>query len=176
MTNRKAYQEGLPKKRMAAGCLFFDASGKLLIVKPTYKAGWEIPGGIIEKNESPREACVREVQEELGLAWGVGELLGVDYTSESDEYTESLQFIFLGDTLSEQNIVNIRLAEDELSEYRFVEPEQAVLWLNERAGRRVEKCLKYREGGRIVYLENGNSNGNSNGDSNGNPNDGRGGR
>ncbi len=153
MTNSKAYQETLPKKRMGAGCLLFDADGNFLIVKPTYKAGWEIPGGIIEKNESPRQACIREVQEELDLAWAVGESFGVDYTSESDERTESLQFIFLGGTLSEEDIANIRLAED-MPEYRFIESEQAVLWLNERLGRRVQKCLKYRDGGKIVYFRN----------------------
>ena len=35
--NRKAYQQSLPKKRVSAGCLFFDKSQRLLIVKPTYK-------------------------------------------------------------------------------------------------------------------------------------------
>ena len=42
--NRKAYHQSLPKKRISAGCLFFDRSRRLLIVKPTYKEGWEIPG------------------------------------------------------------------------------------------------------------------------------------
>jgi 8-oxo-dGTP pyrophosphatase MutT (NUDIX family) len=35
------------------------------LLEPTYKEDWEIPGGIIEENESPREACKREVLEEL---------------------------------------------------------------------------------------------------------------
>ena len=36
------YFKNLPKKRIAAGVLFFDEAGKLLIVKPNYKDGWTI--------------------------------------------------------------------------------------------------------------------------------------
>jgi len=31
--------------RVAAGVLFRDAQGRVLLVKPTYKDGWDIPGG-----------------------------------------------------------------------------------------------------------------------------------
>jgi ADP-ribose pyrophosphatase YjhB (NUDIX family) len=63
MMEKKAYQETLPKKRISAGCLFFDDRGRLLVVNPTYKDTWEIPGGVVEENESPREAVIREVVE-----------------------------------------------------------------------------------------------------------------
>src|SRR5690606_12767250 len=64
--NRKAYQRTLPRKRVSAGCLLFDEAGRLLIVNPTYKDGWEIPGGAVEANESPLDGCIREIREELG--------------------------------------------------------------------------------------------------------------
>ncbi len=47
------YYKRLPRKRMGAGVLFFDRAGNLLIVKPRYKAGWTIPGGVVEAGESP---------------------------------------------------------------------------------------------------------------------------
>lgn len=41
--------------------LFFDKNWRILLLEPTYKDNWEIPGGIIEENESPKEACEREI-------------------------------------------------------------------------------------------------------------------
>ena len=40
-----------------------------------FKDGWEFPGGKIEENESPRDAIVREIKEELAADIIVGELL-----------------------------------------------------------------------------------------------------
>lgn len=72
------YDRKLPRKRVAAGVLFFDADGRVMLVDPVYKDPWEIPGGAVEWDESPRDGAVREVKEELGLAWRPGRLLGVD--------------------------------------------------------------------------------------------------
>lgn len=53
--------------------LLFDRSGKLLIYlrdnKPgiSYPNHWDLFGGIIEKDETPEQARVREVEEELGI-------------------------------------------------------------------------------------------------------------
>ena len=57
----------LPKKRVASGALIFNEKEEFIIVEPSYKSDWEIPGGGIEKNESPQEALIREIKEELGV-------------------------------------------------------------------------------------------------------------
>ena len=58
---------GVPTIPASAGALVRGRKGRLLVLKPTYKGGWTIPGGVIEIGESPWEACRREAKEESGL-------------------------------------------------------------------------------------------------------------
>ena len=70
----------LPAIPVSAGALIFDRKGRLLILKPTYKSGWTIPGGIMEADgESPWEACQREVREECGIEVRRGRLACMDF-------------------------------------------------------------------------------------------------
>jgi len=41
---------GLPAVPVSAGALIFDRARRLLILKPTYKTGWTIPGGVMESD------------------------------------------------------------------------------------------------------------------------------
>ena len=151
--NRKAYQQSLPKKRISSGCLFFDSSRRLLIVNPTYKDGWEIPGGTVEANESPMAGCIREIKEELGLERRPLWLLTVDFTGETTRRTESLNFIFYGGVLSEAEIASIRLPEKELSEFQFLPMQEALVLLKRRLRRRVKRCLAALAAGTTLSLE-----------------------
>jgi ADP-ribose pyrophosphatase YjhB (NUDIX family) len=153
-TSSKAYTESLPKKRMGAGCLFFDEDGNVLLVKPTYKPGWEIPGGGVEHNESPKRCCQREIQEELGLERGIANLLVVDYNGETDEKTESLMFIFDGGTLTSEDIEFIQLSRDELSEFRFFTAETLPDDMSSSLRNRVLMAWRQKTEGTDTYLEN----------------------
>jgi 8-oxo-dGTP pyrophosphatase MutT (NUDIX family) len=153
-TSSKAYTESLPKKRMGAGCLFFNEQGNFMLVKPTYKSGWEIPGGGVEQYESPKQCCKREIQEELGLERNIGELLVVDYNSETEEKTESLMFIFDGGTLTSTEIESVQLCDDELSEFRFFAAETLPNDMVTALRKRVLMAWQQKTKGSDVYLEN----------------------
>ncbi len=57
-----------------------EAPALLLTRRPAHMrrhAGqWALPGGRIDEGETPEQAVLRELQEELGLAFGPGEVLG----------------------------------------------------------------------------------------------------
>ena len=63
---------GPPKRLMlVAACALVDADGRVLITqRPEGKsmAGlWEFPGGKVEPGETPEQALVRELKEEIGV-------------------------------------------------------------------------------------------------------------
>ncbi len=62
----------------STGVLFRDAQGRVLLVEPSYKPNWEIPGGAVEADESPWATATRELIEELGWDRPLGRLLVVD--------------------------------------------------------------------------------------------------
>ena len=149
------YTEQLPKKRIAVGALLCNTSGQMLIVKPAYRRGWLIPGGAVELNESPRRACFREVQEELGLCLPLNGLLCVDYRPAEDQKSECVHFIFDGGTLTDDLVKQIRLPADELEEHMFLAPDDALPLLDVHLGRRMVHALVALTTGITIYLEDG---------------------
>lgn len=72
-------EDSFATPRVAAGALFLDAEGRVLLVHPTYKDTWDIPGGYVERGESPAAACQREILEELGIDRAPARLAAVDW-------------------------------------------------------------------------------------------------
>ena len=145
----------LPMKRMAAGALILDTEQRILIVKPTYREKWLLPGGIVEAQESPGAACVREVEEELGLKVRLGPLLCVEYRPMVPPRTECLQFVFSCGALTSSQIEQIQLPSDELNAFCFVPIEEAKEKLEVHSTRRIEWAWKALQEQRTIYAEDG---------------------
>lgn len=52
---------------------------------PPDEGRWVLPGGLVEPDETAREACAREVREEVGLAVDVREFVGLYDDPDRDE-------------------------------------------------------------------------------------------
>lgn len=148
------HSKTLPRKITAAGALFTDTSGKVLLVVPTYKTVWEIPGGTVEANESPQQACKREVREELGIDVPIGRLLRLNYREESDDLSELLLFVFDGGVLNEEQIATIDLPPDELSDFHFLTLAEAKDKLIPSLYQLIESGLAQRKLNHTQYTEN----------------------
>jgi 8-oxo-dGTP pyrophosphatase MutT (NUDIX family) len=145
-----AWQATLPRKRMGAGVLVCDAEARVLLVEPTYKPDWEIPGGTIEVDESPRAGCVREVREELGLDLAVGRLLVFEWQPSAQDRTESLLFVYDGGVLPPD--AEITMPADELASYRFVEPDDMDALVSPRLARRLRAAIAALADGSVAEL------------------------
>src|SRR3954463_1968190 len=108
----------MARPRVAAGLLMHDDQGRILMVKPTYKDGWDIPGGYVEPDESPTQAAERELAEELNLRRTPGRLLVVDWAPHPAE-GDKLLFVFDGGTLTDSEAASLRPDGDEIAEARY---------------------------------------------------------
>lgn len=82
------------RKRCAADALIRDEADRVLLVDPTYKDGWDLPGGMVEAGESPADAVVRELGEELALAVRPTRLLAVEWVVAHGPWDDLLAFVF----------------------------------------------------------------------------------
>ncbi|GAB0108221.1 hypothetical protein JMUB6875_72320 [Nocardia sp. JMUB6875] len=154
-SERAEYLARLPRKRMGAGALFVDALGRVLLVEPTYKDYWELPGGVVEAGESPGAAVVREVQEELGLRVPLGRLLAVDWVPPGLYADDGLMLIFDGGELDTGQASAIVLQPEELRSWAWCDEPEAATRLPDAMARRVAAAIEARVEGRTVYLEDG---------------------
>ncbi|MGQ0631950.1 MAG: NUDIX domain-containing protein [Sporichthyaceae bacterium] len=141
------------RPRVAAGVLFFDEDGRVLLVKPTYKEGWDIPGGYVNIGETPRQAAVREVKEELGLDIELGEPLVIDWAPHPDE-GDKILFVFDGGTLAASTAVS-PADTTEIERVEFVDAFDLDRRLIARLSRRVGRAIAARASMTTRYLEPG---------------------
>ncbi len=112
-----------------------------------------MPGGTVDKNESPRAACIREVMEEVGIEAKEAKFLGVAYQPDHENTGDSLQFLFFCGKLSDEDAKSVKVDGTEIIDYKFATVEDALPLLNKPLAERLEECLKVVESGAGVYLE-----------------------
>ena len=143
----------LPAIPASAGALLFDAAGRLLILKPTYKSGWTIPGGVMEADgETPWDTCRREVREECGIEIATGRLACVDFRRPRPGKPGGIRFLFDCGVIGDTRLAGIRLQPEEISAHRLEPLPSALALLRGPIRRRVSAACE-QDG--LCYLENG---------------------
>ncbi len=148
--------DGLPAIPVSAGALIFDRAGRLLILKPTYKSGWTIPGGVMEADgETPWEACRREVAEECGLHIGAGHparLACMDFRSPRPGKPGGIRYLFDCGAFSDATLAGIVVQPEEIAEHRVADLRTALTMLRKPIRLRVRAATR-KHG--LCYLEDG---------------------
>jgi 8-oxo-dGTP pyrophosphatase MutT (NUDIX family) len=141
---------------LAAGVLLFDEHDRVLLVDPTYKPGWEFPGGVVEAGEAPTRAGVREVAEEIGVTLDrAPRLLIVDWEPPVPPGFGGLRLLFDGGRLDSGEAARLLLPGSELRGWRFVTEEEAARLLPPARFQRLRWALRARERGVVLNLEAG---------------------
>jgi 8-oxo-dGTP diphosphatase len=138
--------------RLASGALFAD-DDKVLLVHKTYGNGWDIPGGYVDRGESPASACERELHEELGLTRTVRRLLVHDWAPSDAEGDKILYIFDCGQLGSDEDRLHLDASEIDKTEWvaiggvaRLVIP---------RLARRLASAYEAYASGTFLYLEHG---------------------
>ena len=100
--------------------------GKYLVIKRTkikrgklnsYPLYWDIPGGMVEEEELPRDAAIRETREEVGLDVEIGNILHEDSIFDTNKGIVFTRLVYEAKIIGDMNIV---LDLDEHSEYKLI--------------------------------------------------------
>jgi 8-oxo-dGTP diphosphatase len=142
----------VPTIPASAGALIRGRKGRLLILKPTYKGGWTVPGGVVEIGESPWEACRRETREECGLDVTAARLVCVDFLRPKPGRPGGMRFLFDCGVFDDAVLGAVVIQPVEIAESRLLPLETALPLLSGPVRRRVRAA---RESKGVRYLEDG---------------------
>ncbi|MCX4985348.1 NUDIX hydrolase [Streptomyces sp. NBC_00572] len=148
---------------VGSSVLITDQRGQVLVQHVDYRDTCLLPGGAVDKGESPAHAAARELHEELGITATVDRGLAVDWVpargldaSAPLRFPGEILHVFDGGTWSDDRIAAVRLPEREITGIEFVEPADLPGLLAPGDARRALAALRARiDAGGAVLLEDG---------------------
>lgn len=141
---------GLPTKRVISQGLLRDPDGRVLLCELTYKAEWDLPGGVVEVGESPATGLVRELEEELGLTVEVQGLVTVNWLPAWHGWDDACIFLFDLGVVDADFPERFTLQPTEIADVHWCDPAT----IDERATAAARELLAHvREGQPSGYRE-----------------------
>lgn len=95
--------------------------GRLLVIKDKFLAGYKLPGGYIDKNESIKSAVVREVYEETGITIEFESIMNLGHFRNGQFGESNLYIVCTAKALSENITIN---DSSEIQEARWIDIEE----------------------------------------------------
>ncbi|MGO4598477.1 NUDIX hydrolase [Terrabacter sp. 2RAF25] len=143
----------LPTKRAIAQGMLRSPAGELLLCELAYKGEWDLPGGVVDRHESPAACVVREIREELDLVVRAGPLLAVNWLPALHGWTDATVFVFDLGTVDPSVVEGAHLQTREIRAVHWTSPGD---WAG-RVAPYNERLLSVLDGhtGGTLYLEGG---------------------
>jgi len=145
----------LPRKRAIAQLLVRDTGGRVLLCNLTYKQDWDLPGGVVEVNESPRLAAAREIEEELALPIPAGRLVLTDWLPPWSGWDDAVCLVFDGGVHDPSIADAIRPQAREIRQARFSTLAEVHTRCADFTARRIDSALMHLAQGSSGYTESG---------------------
>ncbi len=152
---RAILNAGLPRKRAIAQLLVRDHEQRVLLCQLTYKADWDLPGGVVEVGESPAAAVVREVKEELALDLTAHGLLVIDWLPPWSGWDDALCLVFDGGVHDPSILDGVALEPREIVSAELCTPAQVRERCRDFTARRIEQALAAAGGTGAEFLHSG---------------------
>ncbi|MGZ6733516.1 MAG: NUDIX hydrolase [Nocardioides sp.] len=147
----------LPRKRAIGQMLVRDEQDRVLLCQLTYKKDWDLPGGVVELNESPRLAVSRELEEELGVEIPAGELLLTDWLPPWSGWDDAVCLVFDGGVQPADLAAELVLQPNEIRAAEFKTMAEVRELAADFTARRIESALARAHGRGAPYTESGRS-------------------
>jgi len=133
------------KIEQVCGVIIENLEGKILLARsPKWNNKWTLPGGHLDDGETVQEAAVREGQEETGLRLAPVALIAQGELIDSKDFYRPAHFQY-HDWYCTTNDTNVTLEKRELTEYRWIDPQDALkLDLAESFADTIKKFIEYK--------------------------------
>ncbi len=123
-----------PRVRIGARGIVIDDEGNIAIFNKVNKNEYKLPGGGVEKNESPESAFKREILEETGCIVDIIFKLGIIEEHKSHDNFKQISHVYVSKVIEKTNKNSLTKKEiDEGGSLLWLKPKEAYL--------KISKCI-----------------------------------
>ncbi len=147
------YYKTLARIATSGAGIIRNSKGEFLVQKHTYRTDWHLSGGMSDEKETPRDAVIREIEEEMGIKVQSARLFCVDFAHAPP--FDRLLFVFDCGIIDDGTIEQIQIDNDEIEAVKFVSREEMLEILSPKLSIRLKNSFQAFDNNGLMYLEDG---------------------